>query len=75
MTTPATLTPAEEIFLRRVALTMEGTGLSIEDAMRAVLQRDEELYLLKVTWPEEWKALVHEIAKAIYDDVRKGVTG
>lgn len=60
------MTQDEQIFFQRVALTMKQDALGIEDAMRAVLKRDEELFLLKTTNPEQWKMIVHEMAADLY---------
>ena len=66
--TTKTLTIDEEIFFKRVAITMMNNGVTdptpedIAEGCKAVLKRDEELFLLKVTKPDLWDDIVHEMA-------------
>ena len=60
------MTQDEQSFFQRVALTMKQDALGIEDAMRAVLKRDEELFLLATTDPAQWTVIVHEMAADLY---------
>jgi hypothetical protein len=65
------LTKAEKAFLDRVALQMvDNPNLSLEDAMRAVRARDEELWLMTMADDEQGKAIRHSLAVATYEAIR-----
>jgi hypothetical protein len=67
-----TLTTNEKVFLNRTAAVMAANpALSIEDAMREVLARDEALWLEVATRTEAGNA----IASAICEDVYKRARG
>lgn len=66
-----TLTKNETVFLSRVADVMVANpALSIEDGMRAVLARDEELWLKIFTKPDLRNEVVSEMATDVYSRLR-----
>lgn len=62
-----TLTKNEEIFLSRAADVMVADPtLTPEQAMRAVLARDEELWLAATAQTEMGETIRHELSASVY---------
>lgn len=64
------LSPAEKVFVDRMAVHMSTSGMSFDEAAKAVLEDDERIYLSTINNTEATEEIVSNMAKRLYNSFR-----
>lgn len=64
------LSPAEKVYVDRMAVHMSESGMSFDEAAKAVLEDDNRIYLSTINNSEAYEEIVANMAKRLYNSFK-----